>query len=154
MRACRSRSCVEVLIPDINVLVGAFRAEAKHHTSLRRWLDDVVRDDVVGLAPAVATGYVRVVTNRRIYADDTTPLEVALAHIESLRSNASVVDVTPGARHGDIFARLCQATGATGNLVADAAHAAVAIEHGATWVTTDTDFVRFPGLRYELLRFD
>jgi len=30
----------------------------------------------------------------------------------------------------------------------DAAHAAVAIEHGALWVTLDRDFARFPGLRW------
>ncbi|MCM0640528.1 PIN domain-containing protein [Cellulomonas wangsupingiae] len=40
---------------------------------------------------------------------------------------------------------LCRAADARGNLVADAQHAAVAIEHGATWVSQDRDFARFPG---------
>jgi predicted nucleic acid-binding protein len=34
-------------------------------------------------------------------------------------------------------------------MVADAQHAAVAVEHGCTMVTTDSDFDRFPGLRWQ-----
>jgi predicted nucleic acid-binding protein len=57
--------------------------------------------------------------------------------------------VTPGERHWSVFADLCRAVGATGDVVLDAFLAALAIEQGATWVTADRGFARFPGLRWE-----
>jgi predicted nucleic acid-binding protein len=56
--------------------------------------------------------------------------------------------VRPGPRHWQIFADLCRATNARGNLVADAYLAALAIEWDSEWVTADGDFGRFPGLRW------
>ena len=44
--------------------------------------------------------------------------------------------------------RLCRAAGAHGNLVPDAFLAALALESGSQWITTDRDFARFPGLRW------
>jgi predicted nucleic acid-binding protein len=58
------------------------------------------------------------------------------------------VIVAPGPRHWGIFANLCAAVGAKGNLVPDAYLAALALESGSEWVTTDHDFSRFPGLRW------
>jgi hypothetical protein len=54
----------------------------------------------------------------------------------------------PGERHWEIFTRLCRGTDAKGNVVPDAYLAALAIEAGAEWVTTDRDYARFPGLRW------
>lgn len=137
-------------IPDLNVLIGAFRADAVGHVALREWLRRTLSDgETLGLTPAVGTGVVRVLTNSRVFnAPDT--VEDALGHIDVLRSNPAVVEVGPGPRHWEIFARLCRDADARGNIVADAAHAAIAIEHGATWVTLDRDFARFSGLRWEV----
>lgn len=137
-------------IPDVNILIGAFRADATGHPELREWLQRTLSEgETLGLTPAVSTGVVRVLTHSRIFnAPDT--LADALAHLDALRGNAAVVDVGPGPRHWDIFSRLCREADARGNLVADAAHAAIAIEHGATWITLDRDFARFPGLRWEV----
>ena len=44
--------------------------------------------------------------------------------------------------------RLCREAGARGNLVPDAWFAALAIESGSDWITTDRDYARFPGLRW------
>jgi hypothetical protein len=63
------------------------------------------------------------------------------------RPNARVIH--PGPLHLEILEDICRRTGATGKLVADAHHAAVAIEHGCTMVTTDSDFDRFPGIRWQ-----
>jgi predicted nucleic acid-binding protein len=57
--------------------------------------------------------------------------------------------VTPGPRHWGIFIKLCNDAGVKGNLVADAYLAALAIESGCEWVTTDGDFARFSGLRWK-----
>ena len=139
-----------MLMPDVNVLVGAFRKDAQQHAALRRWLRDAVGSgEMVGLTPAVASGTVRILTSPRIF---NTPdsVEIALRHLERLRANASVLDVLPGNRNWEIFADLCREGDARGNLVADAAHAATAIEHGAIWVSLDRDFARFPGLKWKI----
>lgn len=86
-------------------------------------------------------------THPRIFSPPT-PVVEALASANHLRSQPNVLLVTPGARHWEIFQRLCEAADAKGNLVADAYLAALAIESGAQWITTDRDFSRFPGLRW------
>lgn len=137
-------------IPDVNVLVAAFRLEHPAHDESRAWLHAALASaEPLGLSTSVATGVVRVLTNRRVFAKPDSPGE-ALVHLDTLRRNPSVLDVAPGPRHWDVFARLCRDADARGNLVSDAAHAAIAIEQGATLVTYDRDFARFPGLRWEL----
>ena len=137
-------------MPDVNVVIGAFRKDEARHPQLRRWLHTVLEsDETLALTPAVCSGYVRIVANPRIYGIPTS-LDTALGHIEARRRNEGVVDAAPGARHWEIFAQLCRASDAKGALIADADHAATAIEHGATWVTLDRDFARFPGLKWEV----
>ena len=99
------------------------------------------------MSDLVLSGFVRVVTHPRIFADPT-PLDLALAFAGEVRDRPNCVSVAPGKRHWSIFAELCIASGAKGNLVADAWLAAVAIESGSEWITTDRDYSRFPGLRW------
>ena len=80
--------------------------------------------------------------------DPPTPFDRALEFVEALRAQPNAVLLQPGPRHWDIFASLCKTAGAKGNLVADAYHAALAIEHGCEWISTDRDYARFPGLRW------
>lgn len=137
-------------IPDVNVLVAAFRLEHAAHDAARAWLSATLRSgETLGLSSYAATGVVRLLTNRRLWpvADDTA---TALEHLDVLRRNDSVIDLAPGPHHWEIFARLCREADARANLVSDAAHAAIAIEQRATFVTFDRDFARFPGLRWEL----
>ena len=56
--------------------------------------------------------------------------------------------VTSGARHWEIFVGLCRQGGIKGNLVPDAYLAALAIESGSEWITTDRAYSRFSGLRW------
>lgn len=72
----------------------------------------------------------------------------ALAFADALRNQTNCVVVHPGGRHWDIFTRLCRMGGVKGNLVPDAYLAALAIESGSEWVTTDRDYSRFPGLSW------
>lgn len=137
-----------MILPDVNVLVGAFRSDAPHHDRLRTWLEDAVAaPEDLGLTDAVLAGTVRVLTHPRVFARPTA-LDVALAQVAALRGADGVVRAAPGPRHWDLVDRLCRAGDARGNLVPDAGHAAVAIEHGALWVTLDRDVARFPGLRW------
>lgn len=79
--------------------------------------------------------------------DPPAPLESALAFASAVRDRPNAVPVSPGPRHWPIFLDLCREVGASGNLVPDAWLAALAIEQGCEFVTTDRDFARFPGLR-------
>jgi len=137
-----------VLMPDVNILVGAHRTDAEYHEALLRWLESAVNDgESVGLTDAVLERFVRVVTHPRVFVEPT-PLATALDQAEAIRSAPGVLQVAPGTRHWPIFADICRRGSARGNLVADAAHAATAIEAGATWISLDRDFARFPGLRW------
>jgi len=60
--------------------------------------------------------------------------------------NCTVVRL--GTRHFAIFEDLSPKAAASGNLVQDAWFAALALESGCEWITTDGDFARSPGLRW------
>jgi len=136
-----------MLAPDVNVLVYAHRAEIPEHAACRGWLEDLVNADAAfGLADVVLSGFLRVVTHPRIF-DPPTPLDEALSEAAALRAQPNCLSLEPGARHWSIFERLCRESRARGNLVADAYLAALAIESGCEWVTTDRDYAAFPGLR-------
>ena len=93
------------------------------------------------------SGFLRVVTHPRVFANPT-PMERALEFAEALRSAPNRVQVEPGERHWAIFTRLCRDAGVRGNRVPDTWFAALAIESGSEWITTDRDYARFPGLRW------
>ncbi len=137
-----------MIIADVNVLVYCHRSDAERHDEYRAWLEEQVNSDrAFGVSELVLSGFVRVVTHPRIFVQPT-PLPLALQDVERLRQRANCVIHRPGNRHWGIFAELCQRAGAKGNLVADAYHAALAIESGSDWITTDRDYARFPGLRW------
>ncbi|MDF3071041.1 MAG: putative ribonuclease VapC43 [Polyangiaceae bacterium] len=135
-------------LPDVNVLIYAHRRESPEHERYAEWLRRLAEGpEPFALSELGASGFVRIVTNARIW-DEATPTEDALTFVERLRSRSNARLLTHGPASWDIFARLCGAARARGKLVADAYHAALAIEHGCEFVTADSDFARFPGLRH------
>jgi uncharacterized protein len=99
------------------------------------------------MSDLVLSGFLRIATHPRALSPPT-PLQDALAFAAAVRGAANCVDIRPGPRHWDIFAGLCRAVRAKGNTVPDAYHAALAIESGSEWISTDRGFARFPGLRW------
>lgn len=137
-----------MILPDVNVLVHAFRADSSDHRLCRGWLDSVVNGDRrYGLSPLVLAGVVRVTTHPRVFAQPSR-LEEAIAFCDVLRGQPHCVLVRPGTRHWEVFTRLCRSGAARGNLVTDAWLAALAIESGCEWITLDDDFARFEGLTW------
>ncbi len=121
---------------DVNVLVYAHREELPEHKDYRTWLQGVLAgDEAYGMADLVLSGFLRVVTNPRVF-NIPTPLDVALAFTDRMRSQPNCVPIAPGSRHWDIFTSLCRSAGAKGYLVPDAYLAALAIESGSEWITT------------------
>ena len=81
-----------------------------------------------------------------------SPLTVreAVDRVEAWLAQPPSVVLEPTSRHLSVLAGLLASTGSGGNLVNDAHLAALAVEHDATIVTYDTDFGRFPGVRWQL----
>ncbi len=133
---------------DVNVLVYAHRADSSpEHAAYRAWLQTLATQPTAfALSEAVLSGFVRVVTNPRIFRQPT-PLARALLFCENLRRRPHARILRPGERNWEIFESLCRQVQACGKRVADAWHAALAIECGCEWITTDSDFSRFTGLR-------
>jgi toxin-antitoxin system PIN domain toxin len=139
-----------VILPDVNVLVYAMRSDDPQHEACRRWLTNIVGGDgPYGLSSLTLCAVVRIATNARIHRPPSTP-EDAFRFCDYLRLQPNCRLIEPGARHWDIFRRLTMETGIRGPDVTDAWYAALAIEHGCEWVTTDRGFSRFPGLRWSV----
>ena len=137
-----------MVLPDVNVLVYAHRADAPHHAACLAWLEGVVNgDESFGLSELVLSGFMRVATHPKVFAKPS-PMADALEFTEQLRGRPNCVPVAPGPRHWQIFRALCIDAGVKGNLVPDAYLAALAIEAGCEWISTDRDFSRFKGLRW------
>ena len=137
-----------MILPDVNVLLYAFREDSVDHGRYRDWLDGVVNGDgAYGMSPQVLCSVARIATHPRIYVSPSR-LEDALAFARVLLEQPHCTVVHPGTRHFSIFEDLCRKATAGGNLVQDAWFAALAVESGSEWVTTDGDFARFPGLRW------
>lgn len=136
-----------MILPDVNVLVYAHREDAHRHGEYRRWLESVMTSpSAYGMSDLVLSGFLRIVTHPRVFAEPT-PLPVALEFVSTVRNRPNCVRTAPGPRHWSIFESLCEAAEPRGNAVPDAWLAAMAIESGAEWVTTDLGFQRYPGLR-------
>ena len=137
-----------MILIDVNVLVYAHREDAPDHQPYLGWLYSVINSEqTYGMAELVLSGFIRVATHPKVF-DPPSSLDTALAFADQLLDQPNCLRVRPGPRHWNIFAELCRTSGAKGNLAADAYLAALAIEIGAEWITTDRDFARFPGLRW------
>jgi hypothetical protein len=137
-----------VILPDVNVLLYAFRPDGADHARYRHWLQTVVAgEEPYGMSPQVLAAVVRISTHPRIFKTPT-PVAEALAFSSTLLAQPNCYVVTPGARHWPIFERLCAHSAAQGNLVQDAWFAALAMESGSEWITVDRDYARFEGLRW------
>ncbi|MGH7442415.1 MAG: type II toxin-antitoxin system VapC family toxin [bacterium] len=137
-----------MILLDVNVLVYAHRQDAQDHARFKGWLEAVLAAGApFGVPDLVFSGFLRVVTHPKVF-NPPSPLEKAWEFVEALRTHPQCITVGPGPGHWRIFRDLCVSAGAKGNLVPDAFLAALALEQGAEWLTTDRDFSRFVGLKW------
>ena len=137
-----------MILPDVNVLIYAFRKEVPQHAICRAWLNAVVLgEERFGISPLALGALVRVTTNRRAYAEPSS-FDDAFGFCQDILDQPHCQIVEPRERHWSIFKRLCIETDTRGPTVTDAWYAALAIEWGCEWVTLDRDYARFPGLRW------
>lgn len=135
-------------LADINVLIYAHREDAPEHAGYAEWLRRLAEGgEPFALSSFTLAGFLRIVTNPRIF-DPPTPPPTAVAFCQSLLALPRAVLVQPSHRHWHILVELLRETGIRGAGVSDAYLAALAIEHGCELVSTDGGFARFPGLRW------
>ena len=133
---------------DVNVLVNAHRLDAPDHEDYVDLLVELANgSEPVGLADIVLSGFLRVVTNRRVFKVPT-PTDVALQSVSRLIDSPAGMLLRSGEQHWSIFIDLMNAMGARGNDVPDAYIAAFAIENNATLLSADRGFARFERLRW------
>lgn len=138
-----------MILPDVNVLIYAFRQDMPQHALCRRWLTGVIAGHAqFGLSLLVLSAVVRITTNPRVFKTPNT-VEEAFAFCANLRGQPHAHLVAPGERHWGIFEGLCVETGTKGPRISDAWFAALAIEWSCDWITLDADYARFPRLRWQ-----
>jgi uncharacterized protein len=137
-----------MILIDVNVLVYAHRQDAPGHAHYLEWLEGVIESDhAYGYSELVLSGFLRVVTHPRVF-NPPSDLASAFSFTQGIRDQPNAVPISPGPRHWSIFKRLCESANVKGNLIPDAYLAALAIESGSEWITTDRDFSRFPDLKW------
>ena len=137
-----------MIIPDVNLLLYAHVAAFPEHDQTRRWWEALLngaRD--VGIAGPALFGFVRLASNPRVL---NPPMDVgqSLTRVEEWLTRPHVRFIQPGPRHLEIAFGLLRHTGAAAQLTTDAQLAALAIEWQGEVHSNDTDFGRFPGLRW------
>lgn len=134
-------------ILDVNVLLDALNPSSPNHARQRAFLEHVLNDDeVVALPWHTLLGFLRIATDRRF--EPYLEPDVAAELIEGWLARPHVRILHPGERHWIVLRELVASVPASGSLVPDAHLAALTIENGAELCSADTDFSRFPRLKW------
>ena len=137
-----------MILVDANILIYAFDADSPQHVPARRWLDGRLNEAArVALPWTSLLAFLRIVTNPRVMQRPVT-MATARAQARAWLDCPAVWIPLPGERHAEILDGILATPGIHGNLVMDAHIAALAIEHGLQVHSTDSDFARFPDLRW------
>lgn len=138
-----------MIIVDANILIYAASSSFAQHAAARTWLDQRLNGTArVGLPWASVLAFLRVMTTARIL-ERPLSMEDAWDEVRAWLSAEPVWVPQATERHSEVLGRLLGVSGIRGNLVHDADFAALAIEHGLIVCSTDGDFARFPGLRWQ-----
>ena len=133
---------------DANVLLYAVDEASPHHSRAKPWLErQLSGGETLAFAWAVLLAFVRLATNPRVFVEPLT-LEEALDLVDSWLEQPSVTVLHPTDRHSSVLRELLAPLGTAGNLTSDAHLAALSIEHRAELCSGDSDFVRFPRVRW------
>ena len=138
-----------MILPDVNTLVYSFHRDTAHHEDYADWLNaTLVGAEPLLLPDVVLTGFVRVVTNRRIFTDPAPALD-AVTFAEALRTSPVGHTQNPTVAAWRQFIKFVNEDPyLVGNLVPDAWIAALAVTSGARVATADAGFARFRGLSW------
>ena len=138
-----------MIVADVNALVYAFRPETPLHELARGALTDCRDRGTLIVLPDVAASFLRIVTDKRL---STSPDKIndALEFIDVLTGNGRFLREARASRWTS-FRHLIELIDVSGPLVPDALIAATARDFDASILTADRDFLKFPGLRVQLM---
>lgn len=138
-----------MILPDVNILVYAYRREAEDHETYAAWLTALVAGQgEFALADHCLTGFLRIVTSPRIFPDPA-PTAEAITFVDRLRQARRGRPVAATPATWEVLSRhIAQDRAIRGNLVPDAYLAALAVSHGCRLATADRGFARYSGLEF------
>ncbi len=137
-----------MIVPDANLLLYAYDATSPFHAASASWWSACLSgSEPVGLCPSVVFSFVRIGTSRRAFAHPLTIRE-ACEHVGTWLRQPVIQVVDLDAADVETALDLLRGAGSGGNLTSDAQLAATALRHGAVVHTADSDFARFPNVRW------
>ncbi len=135
-----------MIVPDVNILVYAFRADAPEHDTYAGWLNATLSREPLGVSDVILSGFLRIVTHPRV-TTAPAPIGTAMEFTRRLTSAPRTRWLTAGpAAWERLEAITADDPGIRGNLVPDAYIAALCLANGARLATRDRGFARFAGL--------
>ncbi|TRZ92191.1 type II toxin-antitoxin system VapC family toxin [bacterium] len=138
-----------MILVDANILLYAEDQQSSRHVMARQWWDAQLSGaSPVCLCWTVLGAFIRIGTNPRVF-EHPLSLDQALSRVQSWLDQPCMRIVHPTDRHWIVFQKMLTEGQAVANLVTDAHLAALAIEHGCELISTDTDFSRFPGVKWK-----
>ena len=138
-----------MILVDANLLVYAYVVSLPQHQPAVTWLDEQLNSsNIVALPWPSLLSFTRLVTNPRVFQRPAL-VKSAWAQVEKWLDSPAVKIPTPGDRHREILSDLIRNAVDRTDLVPDAHLAAIAIENGFTLCSSDRDFARFPGLKWQ-----
>ena len=136
-----------MIVVDVNLLIYSYSRQFAQHDTARNWLETQFNTTRVALPWSSLLGFIRVLTNARIFGKPEST-SAAWSRVKEWLQRDNVWIPEPGEKHLEILESLLLLPGISNKLIPDAHIAALAIEHGLTLYSTDNDFARFPGLRW------
>ena len=133
-----------MILLDANLLVYAYIPSLKEHIAAARWLEKLLSsgEESVGITWQVATAFLRISTNNRIF-DSPLDIDVAKQYLDDVLAHPMTIIVQPTESHWDVYSKILTELDLAGDIVMDAHLAAIASEYGASVASTDKHFRRF-----------
>jgi hypothetical protein len=112
-----------------------------HHPASHRWLTAALNGEQRVGIPSLSLGaFVRITTNPRASEHPLSPAD-AWGFVEEWLDSEVAWIPAPTGRHASILERLIRQYDLRANMIADAQMAALALEHGLTLHSADTDWL-------------
>jgi toxin-antitoxin system PIN domain toxin len=137
------------MLLDANLLLYAVHERAEQHERAAAWLTARLNGSRrIGFPWQSINAFLRISTHPRAFERPLDPATAWDRVTDWLNTSVAWLP-EPGREYPRILGGIISTYDVRGNLIPDAALAALAIEHGVALISTDTDFARFRELRWE-----
>ena len=137
-----------MILPDANLLLYAYNSSSPYHAKSAAWWSKCLSgSEPVVLCPVVLFGFVRIATSARAFPHPLT-IQEASTHVQDWLEQPVVQVLEMELQDIRQALTLLVEAGTGGNLTTDAQIAAMSLRLGAVVHTVDTDYARFPSVRW------